>query len=232
MKLKIFITCLFFLSLASPIAGETTGYLSFEYTKGQLESNVDKGTFQNSQLGLIFLGEISPSIEYHSEILLRGDADIDVDQAWVGVRASNSFRLRLGLFLIPFGRYNTSNRPHQTLLINPPLSVDFLYPRRWKDIVLNAEGQISSFLYSVYLGNGLSEAQDLRSGHQWIDNNANKALGFRVSFFPDQGFEIDRRRILLEEPLKALGVYTIDIKLASDVVAGVKLWVVKKEEQA
>ena len=47
----------------------------------------------------------------------------------------------------------------------------------------------------------------------------------------DQGFEIDRRKIMLEEPLKALGVYTIDIKLASDVVAAVKLWVVKKEEQ-
>ena len=47
----------------------------------------------------------------------------------------------------------------------------------------------------------------------------------------DQGFEIDRRKIMLEEPLKALGVYTIDIKLASDVVAAVKIWVVKKEEQ-
>lgn len=47
----------------------------------------------------------------------------------------------------------------------------------------------------------------------------------------DQGFEIDRRKIMLEEPLKALGVYTIDVKLASDVVASVKLWVVKKEEQ-
>ena len=46
-----------------------------------------------------------------------------------------------------------------------------------------------------------------------------------------QGFEIDRRKIILEEPLKALGVYTIEIKLAPDVVAGVKLWVVKKEEQ-
>jgi large subunit ribosomal protein L9 len=45
-----------------------------------------------------------------------------------------------------------------------------------------------------------------------------------------QGFEIDRRKILLQEPLKALGVYTIEIKLAHDVVAGVKLWVVRKEE--
>jgi large subunit ribosomal protein L9 len=47
-----------------------------------------------------------------------------------------------------------------------------------------------------------------------------------------QGFEIDRRKILLEEPLKALGVYTIEVKLAPDVIAGVKLWVVKREEQA
>ncbi len=46
-----------------------------------------------------------------------------------------------------------------------------------------------------------------------------------------QGIELDRRKIMLEEPLKALGVYTVEIKLAPDVVAGVKLWVVKKEEQ-
>ena len=36
----------------------------------------------------------------------------------------------------------------------------------------------------------------------------------------------------MEEPIKALGVYTINVKLAVDVVAGIKLWVVKKEEQA
>jgi len=46
----------------------------------------------------------------------------------------------------------------------------------------------------------------------------------------DQGFTIDRRDILLEEPLKALGVYTVDIKIDRDVVARVKVWVVKKSE--
>ena len=48
----------------------------------------------------------------------------------------------------------------------------------------------------------------------------------------DQGFEIDRRKIILSEPLKALGVYTIEVKLAPDVIANVKLWIVKKEEPA
>ncbi|NMC42435.1 MAG: 50S ribosomal protein L9 [candidate division Zixibacteria bacterium] len=43
------------------------------------------------------------------------------------------------------------------------------------------------------------------------------------------GHTIDRRLILLEEPIKALGLYTIHIKLAKDVTAAVKLQVVKKE---
>jgi large subunit ribosomal protein L9 len=46
----------------------------------------------------------------------------------------------------------------------------------------------------------------------------------------EQGFTIDRRDILLDEPLKALGVYTVDIKIDRDVIAKVKVWVVKKAE--
>jgi len=42
-----------------------------------------------------------------------------------------------------------------------------------------------------------------------------------------QGYEIDRKRILLEEPIKALGVYTVPVKLHRDVDASVKVWVVK-----
>lgn len=43
-----------------------------------------------------------------------------------------------------------------------------------------------------------------------------------------QGYDVDRKKIVLEEPLKALGVYTIPIKLHTDVEARVKVWVVKK----
>jgi len=46
-----------------------------------------------------------------------------------------------------------------------------------------------------------------------------------------QGFEIDKRRIDLEEPIKALGVYTIPVKIHGDVVANLKLWVVKQGEE-
>ncbi|MBC8186526.1 50S ribosomal protein L9 [candidate division KSB1 bacterium] len=44
----------------------------------------------------------------------------------------------------------------------------------------------------------------------------------------DQGVEIDRKKIVLSEPIKALGIYTIPIKLHSEVEAKIKLWVVKE----
>jgi large subunit ribosomal protein L9 len=44
----------------------------------------------------------------------------------------------------------------------------------------------------------------------------------------DKGFEIDRKKIILDEPIKALGIYDIPIKLHSEVEAKIKLWVVKE----
>jgi len=43
-----------------------------------------------------------------------------------------------------------------------------------------------------------------------------------------EGVTIDRRMIQLEDPIKALGVYTVPIKIDRDVIANLKLWVVKK----
>jgi large subunit ribosomal protein L9 len=45
-----------------------------------------------------------------------------------------------------------------------------------------------------------------------------------------QGFVVDRRDIQLDEPIKALGVYTVGVKLERDVIAKLKVWVVKKTE--
>ena len=44
----------------------------------------------------------------------------------------------------------------------------------------------------------------------------------------EQGIEVDKRKIVLEEPLKQLGVYHVPIKLFRDVEAKIKVWVVKK----
>jgi large subunit ribosomal protein L9 len=43
----------------------------------------------------------------------------------------------------------------------------------------------------------------------------------------EKGFEVERRRIQLDEPIKALGIYDVPIKLHTDVTATIKVWVVK-----
>ena len=43
-----------------------------------------------------------------------------------------------------------------------------------------------------------------------------------------QGYTVDKRKIELEEPIKSLGIYSVPIKLHTDVEAKVKVWVVKE----
>ena len=43
-----------------------------------------------------------------------------------------------------------------------------------------------------------------------------------------EGQVIDKRKIVLEEPIKTLGIYSIPIRLHAEVTAQVKVWVVKE----
>ncbi|MDX9972949.1 MAG: 50S ribosomal protein L9 [FCB group bacterium] len=47
----------------------------------------------------------------------------------------------------------------------------------------------------------------------------------------EQGHDIDKRNIKLEEPIKALGIYTVAINLGNGVEANVKVWVAPIEEE-
>jgi len=44
----------------------------------------------------------------------------------------------------------------------------------------------------------------------------------------EKGYDIDRRNILLDEPIRALGVYTVGIRLHPEVEGKIKVWVVKE----
>ncbi|MBD3275497.1 MAG: 50S ribosomal protein L9 [Candidatus Marinimicrobia bacterium] len=44
----------------------------------------------------------------------------------------------------------------------------------------------------------------------------------------EEGYDIDKRDILLDEPIKALGIYTVPVKLHKDVTGEVKIWVIKE----
>ncbi len=44
----------------------------------------------------------------------------------------------------------------------------------------------------------------------------------------EKGYEIDKRKIEIEEPIKSLGIYGIAIKLHPNVTTNVKVWVVRQ----
>lgn len=50
-----------------------------------------------------------------------------------------------------------------------------------------------------------------------------------ADFLKKEGFEIEKRHVVLEEPIKKLGVYTITINVHRSVSAKLKVWVVKEE---
>ena len=45
----------------------------------------------------------------------------------------------------------------------------------------------------------------------------------------EQGIKIDAKKIVLDEPIKALGMTEVAVKLGHDITAKLKVWVVKKE---
>ena len=48
------------------------------------------------------------------------------------------------------------------------------------------------------------------------------------SFLKENGIDVDRKKILLDEPIKNLGIFSVPIKLHSEVTAHLKVWVVQE----
>jgi large subunit ribosomal protein L9 len=51
-----------------------------------------------------------------------------------------------------------------------------------------------------------------------------------ADFLKKEGFEIPKASIILEEPIKQIGVYSVRVKLHRDTEATLKVWVVKAQE--
>jgi large subunit ribosomal protein L9 len=48
------------------------------------------------------------------------------------------------------------------------------------------------------------------------------------NYLKENGIEVDRKKISLEEPIKNLGMFTVPIKLHPEVAAHLKVWVVQE----
>jgi len=49
-----------------------------------------------------------------------------------------------------------------------------------------------------------------------------------VDSLKEKGFEVDKRKVEISEPIKSLGIYSVAVKLHSNVTANVKTWVVRE----
>jgi hypothetical protein len=94
--------------------------------------------------------------------------------------------IKAGLYLVPFGQYNVSNRPHETPLISTPINLAEVHPASWRDLGLLVEGRIGVLTYAGYIGNGLGESEDLKGAQVFKDNNSTKAWGGRIGLIFSQ----------------------------------------------
>ncbi len=180
MKTKFFVFSILLAAITPSVQSEVTGYLSMDYTKGEEQARLPRGSFENPRFGLVFSGEVTPRVGYFSEVRFKEESRLELEQAWVGLKPSPSLNLKFGLYLVPFGRYNQANRAHQNLLVNTPLHGEKVYPLSWRDTGILVEGRLRSLSYSAYLGNGLVESDSMSSAQQFRDNNKNKGIGGRV----------------------------------------------------
>ncbi|MBD3315471.1 MAG: 50S ribosomal protein L9 [Chitinivibrionales bacterium] len=52
-----------------------------------------------------------------------------------------------------------------------------------------------------------------------------------AEFLKREGIDVEKRAVELEEPIKQLGVYIVEIRVHKKVTAKLKVWVVKEEEE-
>ena len=166
------------------------GYFSADYTQPTGKSSGRAGSFENPAAGLILSGDWAPQFNYALELRTGADWKPEIEQAWAGWTGSELFRARMGLFLVPFGRYNEANRPFQTMLAAFPYPYGEAHPASWREIGAVLEGRYGLLRYAAYIGNGLGEASVLAAGQQFRDNNKNKGLGLRISLSLSQELEV------------------------------------------
>lgn len=189
-KTSLALLLLFAVPFASAAEVKTSGYASFAFLKGQEGSGLSHGSFQDLRGGLLAAGDLGQGFSFIVEARFRSEARVELEQALAAIRLGAAGDLRLGLFLVPFGRYNEFNRPRETALVGTPLNLEAAYPESWRDIGLTVQGRFSFLRVAGYLGNGLSGKDGAAAGQAFRDVNKDKAKGGRLGLIIGQGFEV------------------------------------------
>jgi large subunit ribosomal protein L9 len=92
---------------------------------------------------------------------------------------------------------------------------------RQEKLVWQAKGEKMKEL-SLTIAAKVSEGEKLYGSVQASDISAK---------LKDAGYDIDKRHVLLAEPIKNLGMYTIKIQLHKEVESKIKLWIISDESK-
>lgn len=100
--------------------------------------------------------------------------------------------------------------------------------REKAQVVKRAAGELASARERAGAFEGLSVTFTARAGDEGklFGSITTADIAEKLS---EQGVEIDRKQIQLEEPIKALGVFSVPIRLHSEVRPELKVWVIKEE---
>ncbi len=96
---------------------------------------------------------------------------------------------------------------------------------RAADVYLKEKNSASA-LSERLKGASVTIAAKVAEGERLYGSVTNKDISAKLK---EQGFEVERKQIDLSEPIKRLGMYTIGVKLHTDVEAKIKLWVISDE---
>lgn len=188
-KLAVLIILIAWLSISLSAQIKGSGYFSFEYLKSQSDGYYPRGTFANFNGGLAVSGIISGSLSFVAEGRVASRQDFNLAQAYLNFQGSQLITLKIGLFEIPFGRFNWSGRPHENPTVFRPLAFHF-FPYRWQDLGVCLQGNFAIFYYSAYIINGLSADNQGYLETKLTDVNKDKAMGGRLGLRFGQGFEV------------------------------------------
>ncbi len=187
-KALFLLFCVFWLSASLAAQVKAGGYFSFEYLKSQPEGLYSRGTFSNFYGGLSVSGLIYGSLSFTVEGRLASHQNFNLAQAYINFQGSQLIGLKMGLFEIPFGRFNSSARPQENPTVFRPLAFHF-FPFRWHDLGICLQGNYAVFYYSAYLINGLSADSQGYLGTELADPNKDKGMGGRLGLRFGQGVE-------------------------------------------
>jgi Phosphate-selective porin O and P len=179
------------------------------YVTGAFESFQHKDSiFDARNVELLGTGHITSRLKAFTEIefertamtsqsigtATRRQGEVEVEQGWLEYSITETFKPRVGVILVPFGRLNLEHFDPIQDLTDRPIAMRRVIPTTWGEAGMGFTGRASmnnsllremSVDYQVYAINGLTNAitdtgtRNARGGFA-ADNNANKAVVGRL----------------------------------------------------